>query len=351
MKFWGPGSGVYGRGRWRGPQGGPLDAPPPRPSFRRVLAIHFGQLGDTVLSLPALDLLREQFPRDELTIGCGMPAHELLDLWGRADKIVPLDRVKVRDTNPIHAAFLICQFVSRVWRPTPDAVVVLHPNDEMYLVAYCTAAKRRAGLVARPGFFSRLLNEPLEGAWKEQHAAASYMQLVRRFCGLAPIAQLPQPRLELKDRPVRNGRVAIHVGGSRKQKRVAPGTWLEVARGLRAKTGKDIAFISGPEEPELAHELAKSMDGATALANLSIEALAREVAQSGFFVGTDSGPGHLAAALQTPSLTLIERHVAPRYSTLGAHARQIAHTGIQTLGAEVVVEAALNHPFFPGAGA
>lgn len=351
MKFWGPGSGIYGRGRWRGPLPNPFAASPPRKSFRRLLVIQFGQLGDTVLSLPALDLLRERFPGDEITLGCGMPAHELLDLWGRADKIVPLDRVKVRDTNPLHAAWLICQFVSRVWHPTPDAVIVMHPNDEMYLVAYCTAARRRTGLVARAGFFSRLLNEPLLGAWKENHAASSYMELARRFCGLEPPAQTPVPCLALDDMPRRNGRVAIHVGGSRKQKRMAPQSWLEIARGLRARTGKDIAFISGPEEPELAHELAKSMEGATPLANLSIEALAREVAQSGFFVGTDSGPGHLAAALRTPSLTLIERHVAPRYATLGESARQISHSGINTVGAEAVVEAALAHPHFPKGGA
>ncbi len=349
MNFWGPGSGVYGRGRWRGEPASPLAGLPPRKSFRRLLVIHFGQLGDTVLSLPALDLLREHFPNDELTLGCGMPAHELLDLWGRADKIVPLDRVKVRDTNPVYAAWLICQFVSRIWHPTPDAVVVMHPNDEMYLVAYCTAARRRAGVVVKPGFFSRLLNEPYEGLWKGLHASASYLAFVRQFCGIAPPEHEapPVPRLQLAQAPHRNGRIAIHVGGSRKAKRMSPQSWLEVARGLRARTGKEIAFISGPEEPELAHELSKSMEGAKPLANLSIEALAREVAQSGFFVGTDSGPGHMAAALQTPSLTLIERHVAPRYSTLGEHARQLAHSGIKTLEAADVVQAALAHPSFP----
>jgi ADP-heptose:LPS heptosyltransferase len=207
-------------------------------------------------------------------------------------------------------------------------------------------------VVVKPGFFSRLLNEPYEGLWKGLHASASYLAFARQFCGIAPPVHEapPVPRLELAQAPHRNGRIAIHVGGGRKAKRVAPQSWLEVARGLRARTGKEIAFISGPEEPELAHELSRSMEGALPLANLSIEALAREVAQSGFFVGTDSGPGHMAAALQTPSLTLIERHVAPRYSTLGAHARQLAHAGIKTVGATDIVEAALAHPAFPHAG-
>lgn len=344
MKFWGQGSGVYGRGRWRDSRGS-ADTPS---SLKRLLVVQFGQLGDSVLSLPALDFLRDRLPATEMTIGCGMPMHELIDLWGRADRIVPLDRVKTRDTNRFYAAWLICQFVSRIWRPTPDAVLVLHPNDEMNLVAYCTGARRRAGLVVRRTFFSRLLNEPLEGAWKAQHAAASYMALVRSFCGLAPFERdIPVPLMKLPQPVERNGRVAIHVGGSRKQKRMAPESWLEVARSLRAKTGKEIVFISGPEEPELAAELARAMDGAKPLSGLDIEQLAVEVARSGFFVGTDSGPGHLAAALETPSLTLIEQHVAPRYHTLGPVAQHIRHTGIRDLEPRRIVEATLSHPAFP----
>ncbi len=347
MKFWGPGTGVFGRGRWREARPGSCAAKAHGP--RRILVIQFGQLGDSVLSLPALDLLRESFPEAELTLGCGMPAHELLDLWGRAERIVPLDRVAARDKNPLKAAWLICQFVSRVWKPRPDAVIVLHPNDEMNLVAYCTGAPRRTGFFVKPTLFSSLLTEPLEGAWRGTHASVSYLALVRKFCGLPEqVLSPPIPSLELAPMPERNGRVAIHVGGGRKSKRVTPESWLEVARALRAATGKDIAFISGPEEPHVAAELARAMEGASPLVNLTIEELASEVAKSGFFVGTDSGPGHMAAALKTPSLTLIEEHVASRYHTLGLQARHLCHSGgIARLAPKRIVDATLAHPHFP----
>jgi len=343
MKFWGPGTGIYGRGRWR--DGAPTAPVGPRPSFKRLLVIQFGQLGDTVLSLPALDLLREHFPNAEITLGCGMPAHELLDLWGRADKIVPLDRVKTRDTNPVYSAWLICQFVSRVWHPTPDAVIVMHPNDEMYLVAYCTAAKRRAGVVVKPGYFSRLLNEPYTGAWKSVHASASYMALVRQFCGLpALVGEEPVPRLDLAPNPDRNGRIAIHVGAGRVERRIAPETWLEVARALHRQTGKEIAFVSGPEEQGIAEQLANSLPGGTVLSGLNIAGLARELAASGFFIGTDSGPGHLAASVETPVLTVIEEHKIGRYRTLGRATATVRHRNVRDVTPTMIIEAALKHP-------
>jgi ADP-heptose:LPS heptosyltransferase len=343
MNFWGPGTGIYGRGRWRGHS---TVNGSPSPALKRLLVIQFGQLGDTVLSLPALDLLRDQYPDAELTLGCGMPAHELLDLWGRADRIVPLDRVRTRDTNPIYAAWLICQFVSRVWHPTPDAVIVMHPNDEMYLVAYCTAAKRRAGVVVKPGFFSRLLNEPFTGGWKSVHASQSYVALVRQFCGLPAIdpETPPVPKLELAPNPVRNGRIAIHVGAGRVERRVAPETWLEVARALHSMTGKEIAFVSGPEEQGIAEQLAGSLPGGTVLSGLNIANLARELAASGFFIGTDSGPGHLAASVQTPVLTVIEEHKTARYRTLGASTSTVRHRNVREVTPTMIIEAALRHP-------
>jgi ADP-heptose:LPS heptosyltransferase len=343
MNFWGPGTGIYGRGRWR--DRGVVGAPAAHP-YKRLLVIQFGQLGDTVLSLPALDLLRDQYPNAELTLGCGMPAHELLDLWGRADKIVPLDRVRTRDTNPIYSAWLICQFVSRIWHPTPDAVIVMHPNEEMYLVAYCTAARRRAGVVVKPGFFSRLLTEPYTGAWKRVHAAQSYMAFVRQFCGLPTpeIETPPVPKLELAPNPERNGRIAIHVGAGRVERRIAPETWLEVARALHSMTGKEIAFLSGPEEQGIAEKLAGSLPGGTVLSGLNIASLARELAASGFFIGTDSGPGHLAASVQTPVLTVIEEHKTARYRTLGAFTATVRHRNVRDVTPTMIIEAALKHP-------
>jgi ADP-heptose:LPS heptosyltransferase len=316
------------------------------PEMRRLLAIQFGQLGDTILSLPALDVLREAHPGAELTVACGMPANEVIALWGRADRIEPMDRVRVRDSNPVLSFALIIEFIKRIWKPTPDAAVVLHPNAEMQLVAFCTGARRRCGMIAHDGFFSRLLTESLDGTWWSSHAATSYLALARQFCGLSlPDPECPPvPSIRLAQPPERLDRVAIHIGASRKQKRVHRDTWLEVARLIALKTGAPIAFIGGPEEPRLAGELAQKVEGSVALTDLSIAQLAREIARSHFFLGTDSGPGHLAAALGTPSLTLIEKHVRRRYHTLGPEARHLAHDGIRDLTAEAIVEGVLAHP-------
>ncbi|MCC6572736.1 MAG: glycosyltransferase family 9 protein [Planctomycetes bacterium] len=351
MSFWGPGTGLYASGRTRGPARNP-DAPP-KDGIRRLLVLNFGQLGDTVLSLPALDVLRDHYPDAEFTMVCGMPAHELLNLWGRSDRLFAMDRVRVRDINPIVGAFLICQSISGYWKPTPDAVVVIHPISEINLIAYGARIRRRAGIVPRRGFFSSLINEPLEGTWKKCHASASYLALVHQFCGLpAPdLTKPPVPRLELPDAPVRNGRIAIHVGAGRKERRVPPKVWAEVGNALHNATGKQIAFVGGPEELGLADELARSISGASVLGGGDILSLARDLAASGFFIGSDSGPGHLAASVDTPVLTIIEEHKSLRYRTLGPTTATVMHRNITDVTPTAIIDAALRHPVFTGARA
>ncbi|HEV2826510.1 MAG TPA: hypothetical protein VGW76_02825, partial [Pyrinomonadaceae bacterium] len=64
---------------------------------RNILVIDFGQLGDVVLSLPALRAIRKRFPRARITVAVGKPGAEIVGLSGFADKTLIVDRVGLRD--------------------------------------------------------------------------------------------------------------------------------------------------------------------------------------------------------------------------------------------------------------
>ncbi len=64
---------------------------------RNILVIDFGQLGDVVLSLPALRAIRERFPRAKITVAVGKPGADVINLSGHADETLVVDRVSLRD--------------------------------------------------------------------------------------------------------------------------------------------------------------------------------------------------------------------------------------------------------------
>ena len=80
---------------------------------RNILVIDFGQLGDVVLSLPALRAIRERFPHARITIAVGKPGGEIVKLSGYADDVLEVDRVALRDGNKLVSIGRIFKFVGR----------------------------------------------------------------------------------------------------------------------------------------------------------------------------------------------------------------------------------------------
>jgi heptosyltransferase-3 len=82
--------------------------------------------------------------------------------------------------------------------------------------------------------------------------------------------------------------------------------FVEIARWLREKHGIASVVNLGARDDEIAAEVRSEMaNGAVVLdSQLDIRELIALVAASRIFVGNDSGPAHLAAALQRPSVVL-----------------------------------------------
>src|SRR6266536_5819333 len=91
-----------------------------------ILVIDFGQLGDVVLSLPALRAIRERFPRARITVAVGKPGAEIVNLSGYADSTLVVDRVALRDGLKIFAIARMIRLVKDVRRAQFDFVIDLH---------------------------------------------------------------------------------------------------------------------------------------------------------------------------------------------------------------------------------
>ena len=79
---------------------------------RNILVIDFGQLGDVVMSLPALRAIRERFPHAKITVAVGKPGKELLSLSSYANEILEVDRVSLRDGPTLISIGRTAKFVS-----------------------------------------------------------------------------------------------------------------------------------------------------------------------------------------------------------------------------------------------
>src|ERR671933_705256 len=93
---------------------------------RNILVIDFGQLGDVVLSLPALRAIREKFPQARITVAAGAASAALVELSGYADATIVVDRVGLRDGSVPWSILRIIRLVKDVRRTQFDFVIDLH---------------------------------------------------------------------------------------------------------------------------------------------------------------------------------------------------------------------------------
>ncbi|WP_321878013.1 glycosyltransferase family 9 protein [Paraburkholderia bannensis] len=128
------------------------------------------------------------------------------------------------------------------------------------------------------------------------------------------------PRTGLQHR--RYGRrVVIHPEASTSDKRWLPHRFLRLARHLERR-GYDVAFVMAPDELSRWDTLLLSRFAVHTFSNL--DGLAGWLYESGWFIGNDSGVGHLAANLGVPTLSLFRRRaVAQRWRPAWGNAQVV----------------------------
>ncbi len=182
------------------------------------------------------------------------------------------------------------------------AIVNLHggPTSLMYS---CLAWGRRIGM---EHYRMRKLYQGLAPAPDASaHTVESTMELFRWLGVRRQIA--PPLRFEphsaeaahIQERLHGRPYVVIHPAAIMETKRWEARRFAEVARGLAAR-GFTIVVTSGPGEEAFAGQVAREIQGIVILLGLTIPELAEVIRGARLYIGNDSGPMHLAAAVGTP---------------------------------------------------
>lgn len=250
--------------------------PPPR-----VLVIRGGAIGDFILTLPAIRLLRETIADCHLEV-IGYPAiAELARTAGLADSVRSLEHRTMAalfaKTAPIDEA------LAEHLRGFNLVVSFLYDPDGLF-----RASLERVGVKTLIECSPRVQNEG-------GHASK---QLAK---GLEKLAMFLEDehlrRAHFEPRPEGKTRVAIHPGSGSEKKNWPLEHWLRLADEF---SGHAVVFITGEAEEARGVKI-------TSHANwhaLPLSELSTRLATCTAFLGHDSGISHLAAACGVPSLLL-----------------------------------------------
>ncbi len=275
---------------------------------QNILVIHFGQMGDVILSLPALQAIRGKFPTARITALLGKSSAMIAKPVNVFDEEIIVDRVALRDGKKLRSINKIRQLVKEVRRRKFDFIIDLHGLSETNLLGFLSGAKHRLYANRENRSLDFLGNfspkPPLED--KTKHITERYLDAIKplgienvnRYARIQPAAeQIAEIEQKLRDSGVEKKMlIGFFLGAGHPSRYWGLEKFAElVTRLAENKKVQPIVFL-GPEENDWRTQVEENFPRETIiLDNLTIPQFLAALSLMRIFVSNDTGPMHLAA--------------------------------------------------------
>jgi predicted lipopolysaccharide heptosyltransferase III len=269
---------------------------------RKVLLIRLRSIGDTVLMTPCLEAIKAWRPGINITVLSEPLSAPILEDHPLLDNLIICNK----------SLYSRARLVNRLRRERFDVAFNMHGGTTATIMARLAGARHAIGyadyrhtwmLTARAPAPDRILGRRL------LHSVEQQLALIH-WSGV-PWPQA-RPRLSLavskeseasaREKLKAQGSFAVIAPGAAfESKRWTADGFASVADHLSERWNLPSVIIAGPGQQQLAREVAEATrSNARMLAGLSLKELIALIGLAQVFVGNDSGPMHIAAALGRP---------------------------------------------------
>jgi lipopolysaccharide heptosyltransferase II len=283
---------------------------------QKVLIIKLLYVGDTLGVIPVAAKLKQEAPLAIVDALVNQGTDQLLTHHPAFRKIWRYDRQLAK--RDIRSSVLYHIGLARRLRSERyDIVIALSGNDRSYFLSFLTGASVRTTHRTSHRLSKLLMNRFICPEASKFHFLDYDLEHLRLF-GIEPankdlkIYVPPSVESEI-DRHLSAAKitsgfpgVAIHPGARQRMRQWRPERFADIARRLHEKYNARIILIGGPNEDNLVRKIEECMGFPASFKSdsLSLLEMAALFARCHLFVGNDSGPGHIAAAMNCPTLTL-----------------------------------------------
>jgi heptosyltransferase-1 len=322
---------------------------------RNILVIDFGQLGDVVLSLPALAAIRKRFPQARITVAVGKPGAEVIAMSGSADETFIVDRVALRDGFKPLSVLRVFQIVKDIRAKRFDFVIDLHSLSETNLLGFLSGASKRL-YSRRPGRSLDFLanfkpRPPVETDHRQRHLIDRYLDVLGPLeienADRLPTLKVRQVDAAVVERILVKKKAAsgaplvgLFPGAGHPSRRWPLEQFASLADFLIRNDQVKVLVFLGPEERDYIKEIRQKFPPSVVILDqLTIPQLAAAQARLVAFVSNDTGPMHIASAVGTPVVLLLDKRAPESYLPQGESHRVIYNNVIGDIPVDEVYAA------------
>jgi len=285
-------------------------------SGKRILIIKLRYIGDTLSLLPIVENLKEKATGAVVDIMVNRGTEEVLAHHPGIRKIWIYDR-KVAKKNILSSISYHIYLIQTLRRQRYDYVIDFTHGDRSGFLSFMTRAPYRITHHVASRLSRTLMNRIVFLDPSKYHIVDYQLELLRTL-GINHFNRsfkiyIPDSVREKVSRILAHfdagpdaPKVVVHPGARKRLRQWGTERFAGIARLLREEFRASILLLGGPGEEELIHEVEAKMgfDASFKSAKLGLLEMAALIEGCDLFLGNDSAPGHIAASVNCPSVTL-----------------------------------------------
>ena len=309
----------------------------------KVLLVRLGALGDIIHAVPVAAAIRRAFPQAAIDWLVDVRHRDAVELVSVVDGAIGVNTISARSLSS----------------------VVRQLRGTRYSVAFDLQGLLKSAILARVsgaarvvGFPADLLRERAARAFYSETAGDALPHVIDKNLSMLKAIGVRMPQIEfpLEDR---NPHIVVEArsrlgitdkspfailnpAAAWPNKRWPPVYFAEVARGLAKRQMMPSLVLWGPGEEALAQAVVDASDGTATLSpKTEIVDLVSLIKAAALMISGDTGPMHIAAAVGTPVVILMQHHpMFNCYIPPGERHRVVAAQTIGEIGVEHAYQAA-----------
>ena len=264
--------------------------------FRKVLLIRLRRIGDIILTTPAVRALRRALPGAELVYVVEEAYRKLVEGNPDIDRVVAVPKGASRGE--------LLALARALPKERFDAVIDFHGGPRASLLAFLSGAKVKVGYAVKYRGILYDIRVPRTPEQGRIHSVENHVNLVRALgvaVGEIPGLVLPRGQAPILDLQGRGPHIVLHIGAGNRFRYWGTDNLVRLVRLLGEAPGTRVALIGGAEDKAAEAEILEKAPGTLSFVGaLALAGTAELIRRAAVFVGPDSGPMHIAAAVGTP---------------------------------------------------
>ena len=296
--------------------------------LRRVLIVQLDEIGDVVMTTPLLREARRNLPNSKISLLVTSTTFNLVECCPYVDEVLDFGQIRSGGVNAIKAPLKSLRAARRqLWKRQFDLAIVPRWDEDVHqaiFAAYFSGSTFRLGYSERVNERKALLNKGYDRLLSHPILDRSIQHEVDHDLGVLTLldADIQSHDLELWTTSLDEQRaieIVAEASTERSKIRVAfcPGAaaanrmwpiagYLELGKRLQKEYGAHIFVIGGPSDTQLGKTICSSIgEGVTDLTGrTTLRETYALLKRCHLYIGSDTGPMHIAAAAQIPVIEI-----------------------------------------------